>query len=239
MRDALNKTIKNNPEINYRGINASRIDNLTDTVLGIAITLLIFNLVNPNSFNDLMTFTKTLPAFLVSISFLILIWSEHFRFSRIYALTDTGLIILNTLLIALIIFYVYPLRFLTLFLTDVFFNTDLGLSIEGYQVPLLMIYYGAAVFSLYFLLFLFYVRAYKMKEELNLNNYEIYYTKAQKNKLIIMLAVPLLSILLTILVNQYSYGMASAIGGFTYAIYAPAIIIWKRNFIKNAEKSIG
>ena len=60
------------PRIHYRGEQASRMDNVTDAVFGIAITLLIFNLVNPNSFADLLVFTKTLPAFLISISFIFL-----------------------------------------------------------------------------------------------------------------------------------------------------------------------
>jgi len=236
MRKELNKYIHHDPRINYRGTSASRIDNLTDAVFGIAITLLIFNLVNPNSFNDLITFTKTLPAFLISISFLVLFWSEHLRFSEIYTLNSTGLIILNTLFIALIIFYVYPLRFLSLLLTSVFFNTDLGLSIQTYQVTHLMIYYGFVAFALYFVLFLFYYKAEKMKEELNLTEFEEFFTKSQKNKLIIMFMVPFLSIVVLALVNQFSVNFASLFGGMTYSLYVPAIIIWQRNFKKRSSK---
>ena len=208
----------------------SRIDNLTDAVFGIAITLLIFNLVNPNSFTDLLTFTKTLPAFLISISFLMLFWYEHNRFSRMYDMNKTPFIVLNVLFIALIIFYVYPLRFLTLYLTTIFFDAELGLSIENYQAPLLMIYYGAAAFALYFTLFLFYRKAYKMKVELRLTTDEAHYTKSQKQKLIIMFLVPLLSVVVTIIVNSVSDGLAAALGGFTYGLYVPAIMFWKRKF---------
>jgi len=216
MRKELNKYRHHNPRINYRGTSASGIDNLTDAVFGIAITLLIFNLLNPNSFDDLITFTKTLPAFLISISFLMLFWSEHLRFSEIYTLNNTGLTILNTLFIGLIIFYVYPLRFLTLLLTSVSFDTDIGLSIQGRQVPRLMIYYGFIAFALYFVLFLFYYKAYKIKEELNFSTFEEFFTKSQKNKLIIMFVVPFISILVIALLYQFSVNWASAIGGITY-----------------------
>jgi uncharacterized membrane protein len=121
MRNELLKNKQQDSRIHYRGESASRLDNLTDAVFGIAITLLIFNLANPNSFADLLTFTKTLPAFLISISFLVLIWNEHLTFSEVYGLKDTGLVLLNTIFIALVIFYVYPLRFLTMFLTNFFF----------------------------------------------------------------------------------------------------------------------
>ncbi len=130
MRNNLLRNRQHDPRITYRGENASRLDNLTDAVFGIAITLLIFNLSNPNSFSDLLTFTKTLPAFLISISFIILIWNEHVEFSEIYTFNDTRLIIYNTLFIALVIFYVYPLRFLTLFLTNYLFRAELHVSIQ-------------------------------------------------------------------------------------------------------------
>jgi len=133
MRNNFYKNKDHDPRINYRGETASRIDNLTDAVFGIAITLLIFNLVNPNSFEDLLVFTKTLPAFLISITFIMLIWNEHIRFSEIYSLNDNILVVLNTLFIALVIFYVYPLKFMTLFLTNFFFNTNI--EIVGIHLP--------------------------------------------------------------------------------------------------------
>lgn len=158
MRNDIYTNKDHDPRINYRGANPSRLENLTDGVFGIAITLLIFNLANPNSFQDLLTFTKTLPAFLISISFLIMVWNEHLRFSEIYTLNDTKLTILNTIFIGLIIFYVYPLRFLTLYLTNFFFQTNIQVSIQGDQVPQLMVYYGFVAFALYFILYLFYHR---------------------------------------------------------------------------------
>ncbi len=235
MRQGINKNRQQDPRINYRGTNPSRLDNLTDAVFGIAITLLIFNLSNPNSFSDLLTFTKTLPAFLISISFIVLIWREHLQFSEIYTLHEGRLTVLNTIFIALIIFYVYPLRFLTLFLTNFFFQTDIHISIQNDQVPYLMIYYGFIAFALYFVLFLFYHRAYAISKELALNSYEQFYTKAHKQRLAIMFAVPVLSILLTAAINQYSFIWASIIGGITYCLYTPAMIIWHQKFNSNSK----
>lgn len=235
MRKELNKNRHHDPRIPYRGETASRLDNLTDAVFGIAITLLIFNLTNPNSFQDLLTFTKTLPAFLISISFIVLIWNEHLGFSEIYTLNDTRLTILNTVFIALVIFYVYPLRFLTLFLTNFFFNTEIAVNIQGKQVPYLMIYYGFVAFALYFVLYLFYHRASRIKTVLNLNAYEEFYTQSQKSRLLIMFAVPLLSILLTVVINEFSFIWASVTGGVIYCLYTPLIIFWYKKF-KNKSK---
>jgi uncharacterized membrane protein len=230
MRNEILKNRQHDPRIQYRGVSASRLDNLTDGVFGIAITLVIFNLSNPNSFEDLLIFTKTLPAFLISISFIVLIWNEHVEFSKIYTLNDSKLTVLNTIFIALVIFYVYPLRFLTLFLTNYLFNTNIKVSIQGMQVPYLMIYYGLIVFALYFVIYLFYLRVSKLKEELNLNEFEVFYTKSQKQRLLIMFAVPLLSILLTLTINNVSIVWASIIGGMTYSLYTPLIMWWYSRF---------
>ena len=184
------------PNISYRGESPSRLDNLTDAVFGIAVTLLIFNLASPNSLDDLIIFTKTLPAFLVSIGFLIVIWQEHVRFSEIYTMRGSWLIFLNSLFIALIIFYVYPLRFLTLFLTNAIFGAGLTLEISPIEIPDLMIYYGSIAFALYFVLFWFYNLAIWNRERLALNSYENLHANYQRIRMVIMFTVPLLSILL-------------------------------------------
>ncbi len=236
MRNAINQSSSHDPRIDYRGATASRLDNLTDAVFGIAITLLIFNLNNPNSFADLLTFTKTLPAFLISITFLILIWKEHRRFSEVYGLTDARLIMYNTLFIGLVIFYVYPLRFLTLFLTNFFFQTNIQVSIQGNQVPALMIYYGFIAFALYFTIFLLYNRASKLKKELSFNSYESFYTRCHAERAALMFAVPLISIGVTLIMTPYSFIWASVTGGFTYFLYTPALFLWHRNFARRSEE---
>ena len=232
MRQEVNRKLNQDPRINYRGEEASRIDNLTDAVFGIAITLLIFNLSNPNSFNDLITFTKTLPAFLISIAFVVLIWTEHLRFSAIYSMDDSVLMLLNTLFIALVIFYVYPLRFMMLFLTNYFFGTDINIRISGNQVPDLLIYYGLVAFALYFLLFLFYQRALSLRAKLSLDAYEMMYTRFQKIRLVIMFAVPLVSIGLVLAIRPFSHIWASVVAGNAYWLYYPAMLIWGKKFKK-------
>jgi len=235
MRQEVNRKLNQDPRINYRGKEASRVDNLTDAVFGIAITLLIFNLSNPNSFNDLITFTKTLPAFLISIAFVILIWTEHLRFSAIYSMDDSILLLLNTLFIALVIFYVYPLRFMMLFLTNYFFGTNINIKILGNQVPDLLIYYGLVAFALYFLMFLFYQRAIHLKEKLALDAYEVIHTRFQKIRLVIMFSVPLVSISLVLAIRPFSHIWASVIAGNAYWLYYPAMMIYGKKFKKASE----
>lgn len=234
MRKAINAYRQRDPRITYRGTEPSRIDALTDAVFGIAITLLVFNVTNPNSFTDLMTFTKTLPAFLVSIGFVVVIWNEHVRFSEVYGMDHPGLMVLNTLFVALIIFYVYPLRFLTLFLTNFYFQTDIRLTLQGDQVPQLMVYYGLIAAALYFTIFLFYHRVHRLRDAIGLSAFEVFYTAKHRTRLVIMFGVPLLSVIITVVLHRASFIWASVAGGVTYLLYTPAMILWSRGYRRGA-----
>jgi len=224
------------PHINYRGLEASRVDNLTDAVFGIAITLLIFNLENPNTFETLLKFTQTLPAFLISIGFIVLIWKEHLNFSRIYAFNDAWLLVLNTLFIGLVIFYVYPLRFLTIFLTNFFFGSQVDLGLSAAEIPDLMIYYGSIAAALYFMLFLLHLRAWRIREKLDFNTYEDWFTKRQLARLSIMFAVPLSSVAIVLFLKPQSIAWAAIAGGMAYNFYVPGMIIWAKRFKKAEPK---
>lgn len=230
MRTKLKNYSFRDPNFNYRGKNPGRLDNLTDAVFGIAITLLIFNLVNPNSFEDLVAFTKTLPAFLVSIAFLMLVWKEHVNFSQIYGLHNAWIEALNVLFIALIIFYVYPLRFWTLFLTNFLFETNISIQIKAAQVPDLMIYYGFVAMALYVCLFFFYLNSYRNREFLLLNIHEILHTRMQIVRMLIFITVPAISILMISLLRGVNVAVASIIGGMTYILYTPLMIFWSKKY---------
>lgn len=54
-----------------------------------------------------------------------------------------------------------------------------------------------------------------------------------------MFVVPLLSILVTLFINQFSYIWASVIGGVVYFLHTPAIIIWHQKFEKKSENFEG
>lgn len=238
MRNQLRTKSEKDPNIYYRGENPSRLDNLTDAVFGIAVTLLIFNLSNPNSLQDLLIFTKTLPAFLVSIGFLIIIWKDHVRFSEVFGMQGPWFVFLNSLFIALIIFYVYPLRFLTLFMTQLIFGTDLPVEISPEEIPDFMIYYGFVAFALYFILLGFYQLAIRKKGTLVLNEYELLFARFQRDRMLLMCLVPLLSILLVWLLRDFSVPWASFLGGVMYGLYTPAIIIWAKKHERAANKLI-
>ena len=230
MRNAIKGKKRKDPRLVLRGKDTSRLDNLTDAIFGFAITLLVFNVQDVIQFSQLLDFAKAFPALLIGILFLITIWREHLSFSNIYSLDDEVLKMLNVVFLTLVIFYVYPLRFLTKLLTYFIFKTNLNLNIQLEEVPQLMIFYGLVTFSMYLIFYFSYVRVMSIREKLELNSYEILHTKLQTQRIIIMFSIPLLSAIITYALQSYSIGIASLAGGMTYWLYPILILLWQRRF---------
>ena len=56
-------------------------------------------------------------------------WGRHYYFFRYYGLEDITTIVLNTLLLFLVLFYVYPLKFLvSVFLVNIWINPLTGVG---------------------------------------------------------------------------------------------------------------
>lgn len=54
--------------------------------------------------------------------------------------------------------------------------------------------------------------------------------------MLIMFVVPLLSILFTLIINEFSFIWASVIGGITYFLYTPLMIWWHNQFKRKSKK---
>ncbi len=89
-----------------------RIETFSDAVFAFAVTLLIVSLEVPKSFDELMILIRGFFAFAVCFTLLMMIWYEQHVFFRRYALDDVWTVTLNCILIFVVLFYVYPLKFL-------------------------------------------------------------------------------------------------------------------------------
>jgi len=100
----------------WRGEGVSRIEGLSDTVFGFAITLLVVSLEVPRTSADLLeTMLGTIP-FVGSFTALFLIWRAQFEFFRRYGLEDEPTVRLTGLLLMGVLFAVYPVKFLATFM---------------------------------------------------------------------------------------------------------------------------
>lgn len=180
----------------WRGGEVSRIEGFSDAVFAFATTLLVVSLEVPRSFDDLIGTMQDFPAFGICFALLILIWHSHYTFFRRYGMDDGPTIAINSLLLFLVLFYVYPLKFLfSTLLADLL---GLGPAIAGDLTPSqgrgLLLVYGSGFVAVFLTLGLLYLHAWRRREHLGLDALERYDTRTSVQHFGLMAAVGLLSI---------------------------------------------
>ena len=98
----------------WRGEGVSRVENFSDAVFAFALTLLVVSTEVPHSYAALMTVLSGFPAFALSFLLLVAIWYNHYLYFRRYGLHDTTTIALNNGLLLVVLFCIYPLKFICL-----------------------------------------------------------------------------------------------------------------------------
>src|SRR5262245_42392792 len=96
-----------------RGHEVTRIEGFSDAVFGFALTLLVVQLEAPKSPDELMALVRGSVPFAVPFAMVCYIWWEHNKFFRRYGLQDAWTAFLNSVLLFVVVFYVYPLKFLS------------------------------------------------------------------------------------------------------------------------------
>jgi uncharacterized membrane protein len=156
-----------------RGTHMSRLDAFSDIVFGFAITLIVVSLEVPRTYNELHALLAGFPAFAICFLFIFSLWWAHFRFFRRYGLHDAGTISLNCLLLFMVLFYVYPLKFLfTLFIGQLLGHESANVFSNDYQIRELMLIYGTGFMAVYVLFAALYWNAWRQRLHLRLNPLE-------------------------------------------------------------------
>jgi len=104
--------LKGEREFRWRGTQPTRVEALSDMVFAFALTLLVVSNAPPPSFTDLTELLWGFPGFAAAFAMLLMIWNMHYMFFRRYALEDGWTTTLNAGLLFLILFFVYPLKYL-------------------------------------------------------------------------------------------------------------------------------
>jgi uncharacterized membrane protein len=121
-----------------------RIEAFSDAVFAFAVTLLVVSLEVPRSAHELFATMRGFLAFGICFALLISFWVEHNRFFQRYPLNDGRTLLLNTLLLFVLLLYVYPLKFLFSALVDgLVWHLDDGRIGSLAEFRELMVVYGA------------------------------------------------------------------------------------------------
>jgi uncharacterized membrane protein len=170
----------------------ARIEGFSDAVFAFAITLLVVSLEVPKSFDELMHMMRGFPAFAISFALLFQIWLRHYKFFRTYDLEDGTVVMLTGLLLFVVLFYVYPLKFLwSHALAPLQGGAGDEAPMPEPQVRLLMEIYSGGVIAVFTLLALLYGHAYRMRRSLELTAIDIVDARIQvgRNAAIAMIGV--------------------------------------------------
>ena len=190
----------------WRGHEISRIEGLSDAVFAFAVTLLVVSLEAPRRFDELTRMMHGFVSFGICFAFLLMIWHAQYLYFRRYALDDGVSFVLNAMLLFVVVFFIYPLKFLFTVLDNNLTNyhdlDSVGKAIVSMQTsdwrPLMLIY-GAGFIALYAIFALLYLHAYRMSDVLELNPMEKYETRGvvQENILMIVIGTVAVALALT------------------------------------------
>jgi uncharacterized membrane protein len=197
----------------------TRLEGFSDAVFGFALTLLVVSLEVPNSVAQLLQDMQGLAGFALMFAMVCWIWYEHNVFFREYGLQDQWTVFLNCVLLFVVLFYVYPLKFLTAALMNRFFGigSDTGphFSQRSDGAKLMFLYSGGVVL-IFFVFVLLYRHAWKKRAVLELTRKEQLSLKYGQRAHLISMSLGLTSLAI-VGVN----GDLSGIAGMVYMLMGP------------------
>jgi len=175
----------------WRAGEITRLEAFCDVVFGFAITLLVVSLEVPHTYAELMADMRGFLPFAACFAQLVMIWRTHYRFSRRYGLEDPYTVFLNVVLLFLVLFYVYPLKFVFTLLFAEITGTDASANMGWHEASVLMRIYAAGFAAVFWLFVLMYAHAYRLRRELGLNPVEVLETRfsLQENALLGLIGI--------------------------------------------------
>lgn len=229
----------------WRGGEVSRIEGFSDAVFAFSVTLLIVSLEVPRTFGDLLETMKGFVAFAASFAILIWIWHVHYLFFRRFGLQDAFTKTVNAILLFVVLFYVYPLKFVFSNVIHMMSGGENATVLpNGLTIPILvpgdagtmMIVYGLGFIAVFLCYVLFYWNARRRQEELRLTPLETYAATMYLRQYVLCILIGFLSVGLA----WWGGDAYAAWAGYTYVLLGPVLgihgyVSGKRWKILNAQ----
>lgn len=231
LKDALRKHYLGlNKEFRHRGEEPGRLENFSDAVFALAITLLLISTSPPTSFEQIKRFVWEIIPFSLCLTAIILVWHEHFKFYFRYGIRNGRVLFLNSIFLIIVLFYVYPLKFfskMVLFPIAYLLNQnhiieELFQIYKGTNMAYLMIIYGVGATGVFVVLTLMYRYALKNAVLLELNEIEKFDTRASVQANFLMGAVPFIAVIVAFAFRNFPLG--GMYSGFCYFLYPPLMV---------------
>ena len=225
------------PALSYttRRDEPTRLEGFSDAVFGFSLTLLAFSLEVPGSIEELklLAVAQLVPT-LAAFSLMCWIWAEHNSFFRQFGLQDATTIILNSALLFIVVFYTYPLKFMSVYLwlliaggmewTGIMSAIVSSGSLEagtragrGDDFALMLIY-NLGFIALFAIFALLYGHAMRQKTALALDEVDLFDARAGQRGHLVSVGVGAMAMLVTLLLPRHLAGVS----GMVYMLMGPA-----------------
>ena len=222
----------------HRSNEIFRIEALSDAVFAFSVSLLVVSLEVPQTFVELKTIIRGAIPFFATVALLFLFWYMQYIFFRRYGLNDLTTILLNLAYMAIILFYVYPLKFLFSVLISSWTGINLfpkanemGLTVLNREdFPQLIILFSTGYFFIWMILFLLHQRALHHTKNPLLNFYEIQFTIKERRGALWNAIIGLTAIIL-------ATAGAEALAGVCY-LFIPLVLIINERIFKLSVKNL-
>lgn len=156
-----------------RGTAITRLDVFSDVVLGVALVLLVVSLAIPRSFSDLRSPTPAFTASAICFLMLVNVWYSHYVYFRRYGLCDRWTVLLNAAVLGLVLFCVYPLKFLYTTLFSFLVRGEISPRFAAaIQLNGMMVLYALGFTATFLLVAALYWNAWRQRDPLSLNGIE-------------------------------------------------------------------
>jgi uncharacterized membrane protein len=226
----IEKNIGATNDFRWRSHEITRIEGFSDAVFAFAVTLLVVSLEVPKTFSELLETMEEFGAFACGFALLFLIWYNQYKFFRRYGLEDKFTITLSGILLFVVLFFVYPLKFLFAILIKALTGRELGVHLPNGEIiapilpgqwSMMMTIYGVGYVAIFGVFALLYYHALGKGTMLELNELEKYDTRASMRENILNLGIGLLSIAIVAVGGS----KAAAWSGLTYMLVGPVLTI--------------
>ena len=200
--------------MNLRGREVSRIEGFSDAVFGFALTLLVVSLEVPDNFEGLKQSLRGFLPFAATFALMCWIWFEHYAFFRMFDAEDKVTIALNCTLLFLVLFFVYPLKFV--FTNVIGMMSGNAAAFRNMTVAdhrMLFLVYSTGFVAMFAIFVLLYWNMYQRRLALGLSERQAFEAKAGARTHLVSIAVGIASILMALTVPIQWIWTAGAIYG--------------------------
>jgi len=236
----------------YRGMETTRLENLSDAVFGFAITLLVISSQVPNNYLELQVSMYGFLGFIFCTMLLLGLWNNHSNYFLHYGIIDKTTKVLNALFLFVLLFYVYPLKYLFSYVGTaiyVLIKSSFGDKSSAFKQALsvlseqelsflewkdLMIRFGLGLFFIYLIVILMHLYALRKSKELQLDDNEVYITKTFIYQYFLLMLVPVLSMLVVIIFG----GSAAPQSGMVYLL-TPILLPLHKKYRSRKRNKLG